>query len=101
MLGIGWVMFGKAIVVAVWVVIVERWQAYRRRRRQDGLPLKYSRKHGIYVVSDWTANVDRGAVWMRNSAYAIGFILWTILGGAYLFGFTDQLRDGLVWLLTA
>lgn len=75
---LGWVMFGKAIVVALWLVVVERWTAFRRARRENGLPMK-QRRDGVYVVSDWTSLIER--------AFALGrdafFWLW-IAGMTFL-----------------
>lgn len=80
-------------MVGVWAGIVARWQSYRKERHQRGLELKPNRQ-GVYVASDWTAHVDKGAGWIRNAAYGFVFLLWTVMGGAYLFWG----RDGLQWL---
>ncbi len=38
MLGIGWVMFVKALVLGVWIIALERWQAFKRKRVENGHP---------------------------------------------------------------
>lgn len=64
-MGIGWVMFGKAIVLAIAIFIGERWKAFRKRRSEQGLPMRKNRK-GVYVVFDWAAVVERTAVRVWN-----------------------------------
>lgn len=91
MSGIGAVMFGKALVLAVWVVLVECWQAYRKRRIDEGLPLKKNRK-GVYVVSDWTAKVDAFAVATRKTVLAIGGLYWALIAFIYVFWGKEGLR---------
>lgn len=64
-MSIGWVMFGKALVLAIAVAIGERWKAFRLARREAGLPLRKNRQ-GVYVVFDWTHYVERAAFNLWN-----------------------------------
>lgn len=77
-------MFWKAVVVAVWVAIVARWTAFRKRRQREGLPLVRNKRTGVYEVSDWTETVERGAIWSRNAIYGLVLVWWTLLGGGYV-----------------
>ena len=100
MLSIGWVMFWKAVVVAVWILIVERWASFRKRRRDDGLPLKLNRRTGAYEVRDWTGNVDRSVLFLRNCIYAVGLTLWTALGAGYLYDGRDGMKVVVDWIFS-
>lgn len=74
MLSIGWVMFWKAVVVAVWLAITESWLAYRKRRKAQGLPMRYSRRIDAYVESDWTEWLDNIARWpARHHMVRLGY----------------------------
>lgn len=46
---IGWVMFWKALVVTVWAVLVERWQAAKRKRQSSGIEMRYNKRSNTYV----------------------------------------------------
>lgn len=92
-------MFWKAVVVALWVAAVESWQAYRKRRMADGLPLKMNRK-GVYVVSDWTAKVDWSFRLGRNTVHAVVLAWWIFLGYYLLTGQRDELASIIQWMFT-
>lgn len=42
-------MFGKALVLSLWAVFVDRWQAAKERRREAGLELRADPRTGIYT----------------------------------------------------
>ena len=92
-MSIGWIMFWKAVVVAVWIVIVERWVAFRRRRQQEGLPMRYSKRSDSYVVHDWTDWVNTAFRWGKYAFFAFALAIWTTLSIAFLFWG----RDGQRW----
>ena len=48
MLSIGWVMFWKAIVLAVWTALAERWRHYKKQRRAGGIELRYDERRAVY-----------------------------------------------------
>lgn len=100
-MGIGAVMFGKAIVIAVWIIIVERWDAYRKRRHETGLPLKQNRKTGVYEVSDWTVWINRTFLAGKYLIFALGLLWWAALSGTYLYGGPDLTRQMILWLLNS
>ena len=93
MSGIGLVMFGKALIVTLWAIAAELWQAYRKRRIDAGLPLKQG-AGGVYRVSDWTIRVDTAARWGREVFIYMAFAWWAFL----LFGYFVMGRP---WLTAA
>lgn len=95
---VGWILFWKCIVVAVWIAIVDRWQAYRKKRRDEGLPLRKN-ANGVYEVHDWTEHVDTTARWLRNACYGLVLAFWTLLAGTYVFFGYDTLQRGFVRLV--
>jgi len=74
-MSLGFVMFGKALVLALWLCLVERWEAFRKGR---GLPLRQNRR-GVYVVSDWTTKVNAAARLIRNVNYALMVLIWIVV----------------------
>jgi hypothetical protein len=78
MSGIGVVMFGKALVLALWLFIVDRWNAYRASRV---LTLRQNRQ-GVFVANDWTATVNNAFRYARNTIYVVMVLWWIVL--AYL-----------------
>lgn len=68
MLSIGWVMFWKAVVIAVWVAICEAWSAFKAKRASNGIPLRLDRKTGAYTPDDWPQKVDRYVKFAGNVA---------------------------------
>lgn len=84
-MSIGLVMFWKAVVVTLWAVAVERWDAFRQKRAGEGLPLKLNRKTGVYQVRDWTAGVNKAGRVFRNTVYSITLVLWAGMAGYWLF----------------
>lgn len=79
MLGIGWVMFWKAAAVSIAVALGEAWRRYRKRRSEQGLPLKPNRKTGIYQVSDWTERVERYARRAWSGLLVLVVVWWIVL----------------------
>lgn len=76
-MSIGWVLFFKSIVVAIWAAIVESWDAFRQRRAEKGIPLRLNRR-GVYEARDWAATVENvvrfiGRVGMFIAAIAMVF----------------------------
>lgn len=85
MLSIGWVIFWKSIVVALWAALAEHWAEFRKRRAANGLQLKQNRR-GVYVVSDWAARVENAlrrawniALWLTiaNMIFWLSLIAYT------------------------
>lgn len=92
-MSIGWIMFWKAVVVAVWIVIVERWVAFRRRRQQEGLPMRYSRRSDSYVVHDWTDWVNTAFRWGKYAFFAYAAYIWVTFSVAFIFWGREGVRD--------
>ncbi|NRA42741.1 MAG: hypothetical protein HRU21_10620 [Pseudomonadales bacterium] len=65
------ILLAKGIVLAIWVAIVERWNAYRLERQRKGLPLILDAKSGKYRVKDWTLHVNTGFRYLRNTIYIV------------------------------
>lgn len=74
-MSLGFVMFGKALLLALWLFLVERWEAFRKGRT---LLLKQNRQ-GVYVVKDWTAKVNAAARFIRNANYALMVLIWIVV----------------------
>lgn len=91
-------MFFKTLILALWIELTEQWAAFRQRRRERGLPLKYSRRRKAYVVSDWTAPVHQSAVYLRRACFGLIFAFWALLIGAYLYDGREGLRAVINWL---
>lgn len=91
LMSIGVVMFFKALIVGLWCWFEERWSERRKRRAQDGLPMRYSRFRKAYVVSDWMALAERSAVFARNAVYTLLACWWLFIGYFMLTGQREQL----------
>ncbi len=89
MLSIGWVMFWKAVVVAVWVAIVERWQSARRKSRAAGVKLRLDPKTGTYVEHCPYARTE---LWLRRACWIVGVPL-AIYAAVIVYAFV-QLATG-------
>lgn len=100
MLSIGWVVFWKSVVVAVWIAIVAQWAAFRKRRAEKGLPLTLDKRTGVYVVKDWPDRVERVFRFGRNAVYAYTFFLWTLIAIVIVFGLQDEAR-AVLWRIMA
>ena len=74
---LGEVMFWKAIVLAIGVLIAERWYAFKKKRNDYGIPLKQDAKTGTYKPDDWPERLERGLI----KGY------WRGLGAFYLLSF--------------
>lgn len=59
MLSIGWVMFWKAVVIAVWAATCEAWSAFKAKRAANGIPLRLNKQTGVYTPDDWPQAVER------------------------------------------
>lgn len=79
MSGIGIIMFWKAVIVTLWVAILHRWNAYKQGKTKRGLQLSRNRK-GVYVVRDWTSQVDFAFRVGRRALYVMVFAWWAFLG---------------------
>lgn len=82
-MSIGWVIFWKAVVVAVWAAAFARYRAFKRKRKERGLPLRLDVRRGVYVVDDRLERFERNA---KLAAYIFGgvFLGYTALM-VYLF----------------
>lgn len=77
-MSLGFAMFGKALVLSLWLFLVERWDAFRKRRADRGLLLRQNQQ-GVYVVSDWTTKVSAAARLIRNANYALMVLIWIVV----------------------
>ena len=69
------VMFGKGLLVALWLFVVDRWEAYRASRT---ITLR-ANKHGVFVARDWTMRVNVICRYVRNAVYMMMFATWIVL----------------------
>jgi hypothetical protein len=71
-----WVMFWKAVVVALWVAGLETWRASKARHREKGMELRQNRR-GTYVPYD---PYERAEWWAKRGAIAFAavFIPYTL-----------------------
>lgn len=49
---IGMVMFFKGIAVATGATVLERYRAFKKRRREKGIPLRLDKRRNAYVADD-------------------------------------------------
>lgn len=75
----------KCAVVGAWFGIIVAWEAYRAKRRREGLPMKQNPRTGVYYVSDWTAWVNRAAIWGRNAVWGSIVLMWAVFGAIYVY----------------
>lgn len=75
-MSIGWIMFWKAVVVAVWIAVLERYRAYKARRRVSGIVMQYDARRGCYYDP-----LERTEKRLKTVLIAIGgaFLLYTAL----------------------
>ncbi len=76
-MSIGWVVFWKCVVVAVWGGLADSYRHIRARHRESGLALKYDQKRRAYVLSDPFTTFERWAkigLWIA----AIIFVPYTM-----------------------
>jgi hypothetical protein len=71
-------MFWKALVVSILAALGESWRAYRARRKEQGLPLRFNRRSGTYVVSDPAARIERYTRTAWN-ALLVAIMLWWVV----------------------
>ena len=85
-MSIGWVMFWKAVVLAVWAVIAERWQAAKKKAATN-LVLDYTT--GRYVPDDRLVRIE---TWLRRLFYA-GLVLMVVAVAALFWLFIAAVRS--------
>ena len=76
-MSIGWVMFGKAIVLALWAVIAERWQAAKKRAATN---LVLDPATGRYVPDDRLVRIEK---WLRRAFYAGLAVMVVVAAGVF------------------
>lgn len=92
MASIGVVMFGKAVVMAGWIIAAERYQSYKEKRRSDGVTLKHDARRGIYYdpilrfekrvkLGLWIIGVPLGLYTLLVTGLIIGPPLWAKIAG--------------------
>ena len=74
MLGIGWVMFWKAIAVSVAGAIAWQWDAFKTRRNGEGVVLRQDKRTGVYRPSDWPERFEK---WCRRLIYFVAALFCT------------------------
>jgi hypothetical protein len=81
-LSIGWVMFWKAVVIAVWIALVARYRAMKTRRREKGVTLVFDTRRGVYLdpLERWEGRV-KVAVYALGGLFCLyaAFVLYVIL----------------------
>lgn len=99
-MSIGLVMFWKAVVMAVWAAIVERWQAYRAHRKEQGIQLVLDPRTGVYRAKvDWPEVLERSLRIGRNAVYTFIAITWAVGIAYYLSGKNETFRAWIVWAI--
>lgn len=95
---IGLTIFLKSLVVGIWVIIVERWLAFKERRKAKGIPLKLNSKTGIYSADDWPEKVE--GVVRRTGKVLMGtvFALIILIYGTWLVFGRETTRQLIVFL---
>ena len=79
-MSIGWVMFWKAVVLAVWAVIAERWQAAKKKAATN---LLLDPATGRYVPDDRPVRIEK---WLRRGFYlGLALLSLTTFGILILF----------------
>lgn len=89
---IGWIMFFKSLVAALFSSAVGAYKAYKAKRRAAGLVLKYNARRGVYYdpimlfekrirVALWIVGVPLGLYTLFIYLLLIGPPLWARLAG--------------------
>lgn len=60
-------MFWKAVVVAVWLALVARYQAFKRQRRARGTVLRYDARRDVYFDP-----LERTERRIKTAVYVLG-----------------------------
>lgn len=81
MLGIGWLMFWKALIVSAGVAALDAWALFKRRRIEKGIPLKF--KDGVYRPSNWPERAER----ITRFAFWSIFVVLNLLAALVVFLF--------------
>lgn len=98
-MSIGLVMFWKAVVLAIWATIVERWQAYRQHRKAQGIVLVQDPRTGVYRAKvDWPEVLERSLIIGRNALYTLCTVWWAILLIYFFGGRSETLKSWIVWV---
>jgi hypothetical protein len=84
MSSLGVMMFGKALIVAVWGGIASAWASFRKERAERGIPLKQD-KNGVYVPNDWAAKVEGAARFIGRAFMTMIYIEWVVLICIYIY----------------
>lgn len=71
----GVVMFGKALVLALYAAFDIWWSGFKKRHREHGLPMRQG-KDGVYRPHDWTHIAETWA-WR---------VIWTGAALFFLYG---------------
>lgn len=66
-MNLGLVMFGKAVIIGIAVIALERWQSFKKQRIEAGIELKLNPKTGRYEPSNWPETFE---FWFKR-------IFWT------------------------
>jgi hypothetical protein len=85
-LSIGWVMFWKAVVLAVLAICGGLWQDYKARRKAAGISLRFDKRRKTYVADD---RLERFEVWARRIFWTLAtlFVAYAVLvAGLIIFG---------------
>lgn len=83
-MSIGFVMFWKAVVLAIGGAALEWYRGFKRKRRGDGVVLHFNARRGTY--SDPFITFERrlkAAAWVVGSLLAVyaAFVLWVLFTG--------------------
>lgn len=76
MTSIGIVMFGKAVILAVWAIGSDRYKDFKRKHYANGQPMRLNRK-GVYVPDNRFALFEK---WAKRTLIGLAcvFALYTI-----------------------
>lgn len=84
MAGIGVVLFGKSLIVTLWASAVESWHSFRKKRAENGLPLRQG-KDGVYRPHDWTQWVETAVRFIGRMLVVFWVIELIVLAGIFIY----------------
>lgn len=96
-MSIGWVMFWKAVVLAIWAVAVERWQSAKEARREAGIELRFNKQTGLhepYCPYSRAEKIGRRVLWIVGVPVAVACILLFLVVAA-----NNRPEWGLTWFV--